>query len=64
VFVDPPAFDAQVQIQILMTEAFTKANGLQHACHENTSPCEITQPLGIENAHGEAQQNDADHGKV
>jgi hypothetical protein len=47
-----------------MIEAFVKANGLQHICHENTSPCEAIQPLEIEGAHGEAQQNDANHGKV
>ncbi len=63
-FTNPPTLDAQVQIQILMTKAFAKANGLQHVCHENTSPCEVVQPLGIKGAHGAAQQNDVDHGRV
>jgi hypothetical protein len=64
VLVDPPTLDVQVQIQRLVTEAFAKANGLQQVCYENTSPCEVGQPLGTEGAHGDAQQNDVDHGGV
>jgi hypothetical protein len=64
VLVDPPTLDVQVQIQRLVTEAFAKANGLQQVCYDNTSPCEVGQPLGTKGAHGVAQQNDVDHGGV